>query len=144
MTVLILHHIEPCWEDGYQNYALPATTFEEFAQKVAEYITENSFSRIILTRFDEWKLTDEYWMWDFYPEVHAYSYGWEADMFERDDMYCEGGNHSKVVYIAEWMHTLPKTDVYIAGCFDGKCIEDLEIALDHLDIDYQRIEELIV
>lgn len=49
-----------------------------------------------------------------------------------------------MVLIADWMKKLPSKNVFISGAFDGECIEDLEIALDFLDIDYTRIEKLIV
>ena len=34
--------------------------------------------------------------------------------------------------------------VHLAGAFDGECIEDMEIALGHLDVDFTRLEEFIV
>ena len=34
--------------------------------------------------------------------------------------------------------------VYLAGAFDGECIEDMEIALNALKIKFHRVEDLIV
>jgi hypothetical protein len=47
------------------------------------------------------------------------------------------------VYIADWMRSL-SGDVYISGAFEGECIEDLEIALSHLRIEFKKVRQLII
>lgn len=56
----------------------------------------------------------------------------------------KGGTHSEIILIEEWMQELPKENVFICGAFDGECIEDLEYALDFLEVKYERIEDLII
>ena len=58
--------------------------------------------------------------------------------------YCEGGYHSEYVLLTDWMRDLKGHEVYISGSFDGECIDDLETALDFLEIPYNRIESLII
>jgi hypothetical protein len=147
VKVLVIHHLEPCWGSGYSRFG---TTFDELQEKFLDFLSENEFDRVILTRFEDWTAEPAH---GYFPEllerisqVHDYGYGWEREcMKENPDRFCEGGSHSEVVEIADWMIPLKKaSQVHIAGAFDGECIEDLEIALRHLEIDFNRIEKLII
>ena len=67
-----------------------------------------------------------------------YAYGWDSEIVEdiedyeeANEMFVEGGQHSEYVLIEDWMHELKGNDVQLCGCFDGECIEDMEIALSH-------------
>lgn len=143
MRTLIIHHLEPCWETGYKSFG---TCFQNLLWKFAHHLETNQYDQIILTRFEDHTICPEeyepiyYWI----NQVHAYSYGWEAEELEEyPDRFCEGGNHSEAVLIEDWMKELTG-EVYISGAFDGECVEDLEIALRHCGINFKRIEELIV
>jgi hypothetical protein len=167
MKTLIIHHLEPMWEGGYSR---AGTCFEDLCVKVGEHITSNDYDQIILTRFESHQLDEpEY---DYlavpYIQVKEYGYGWELDGFLDDDetekvdeirqriengevyetrfgtKLAEGGSHSQVVIIDEWMERLPKQNVFICGAFDGECVEDLETALSAINVNFQRVEELIV
>lgn len=147
MRTLILHHLEPEWQAGLLSMG---TTIHEMIQKAVRHLRHARYDQVILTRF-EWfgkpqHLEDEYYaeLRPYITAVHTYDYGWEAEMFDDPSDYCEGGTHSQVVYIAPWMRELPQCNVRIAGAFDGECIEDLEIALRHLNIKFKRLEHLIV
>lgn len=146
MKVLIIHHLEPMWENGYQKFGL---TFERLQEKFLDFLSENVFDKIILTRFEEWGACPSE---GYFPELlerintfHSYAYGWEREeMEENPEMFCEGGNHSGAVLIEDWMRRLVSCDVTISGAFDGECVEDLEIALRHVGVDFKREESLIV
>lgn len=151
--VLIMHHVEPMWSDAMQkNHCL---TFYDLQERLLLALEGHSFDRIILTRFEDYKLSPEY-----YPEfacliddVYDYGYGWELnDEYEdlgdgryhmHECFYCDGGIHSPVVLLADWMYELGGDDVTICGAFDGECIEDLEIALDFIGVSYTRWNEFI-
>lgn len=143
MKTLILHHVESCWDEALQRVG--NKTIEQVIDDIADHFEETSYDRVILTRFEDWELEHVHAPIAHHIDtVEPYAYGWSADMFDDESRYCEGGNHSEVVEIADWMHDLVDDDVYIAGAFDGECIEDLEIALSHLQCDYHRVDHLIV
>lgn len=147
MTTLIIHHLESMWESGYQQFG---ESFEGLCEKVLLYIQEHEadFDQIILTRFEDNRLENvHHWtgLADYINQVEDYGYGWTKESIEYldDDDWCEGGQHSEIVMVDEWMKSL-RGKVAICGAFDGECIDDLETALDHLEVDYDRIEELII
>ena len=144
MKILILHHVESCWAKSMLSHA--GLHYEVYLERVSEHLAENDYDRVLLNRFEGIELEPEHYpIAEYINQVKEYGYGWEADMFgDETERYCEGGNHSNVVEIADWMHDLKGHDVNIAGAFDGECIEDLEVAMDHLDIKFNRVEELIV
>ncbi len=146
MRVLIIHHLEKCWESGYCGFGL---SFERLQEKFVEFLQENSFDRIILTRFEDWKATPEDGYFpeflEFISEVRDYAYGWDKECTKgNEERFCVGGTHSDFVLIDDWMLKLRGCDVTISGAFDGECVEDLEIALSHLGIEYKREENLII
>jgi hypothetical protein len=76
-------------------------------------------------------------------------YGWErkevegwGDRKEGVD-FVDGGSHSEVVLVDEWMHEL-EGEIFLCGAFDGECIEDMEIALQGAGKEFERIEGLII
>jgi hypothetical protein len=165
MKVLIMHHVEPMWESSLSSIA--GLTFNEYLEDIADHVWRNNYDRVILTRFeDDTAEPDIYWgLADYISQVHAYDYGWPKDMLsdfgEDDDIYdrlnageivddgngtkyVEGGNHSEIVWVADWMFDLKNDEVDICGAFDGECIEDLEIALKAAKVEFNRIESLIV
>jgi len=144
MKVLILHHCEPIWDAGLKKIA--GISFEEFEEQIYNYLQDNNFDKIILTRFEEFRiLPGEYcYLANYINQLEVYDYGWTKELCEQNNLeYTEGGAHSEVVWITDWQKQLKGHEVYIAGAFDGECIEDLEIALRHCEVDYKRINELI-
>lgn len=142
MKVLIIHHLEPIWQDEYQKFG---TSFEELVEKFHEHLSNETYDLVILTRFEEYRIGEDYWqIAQYIHSVETYAYGWEKqNMLDNPDRFCEGGSHSEAVLIEDWMH-LADHDVYISGAFDGECIEDLEIALTHCGVKFSRIEALII
>ena len=154
MKTLIVHHIQPIWDKAMQGRGI---SFEEYQTELNQHLKETDYSKVIFTMFEEWKqmpfhypiLDDVY----TFTEFHEYGYGWHIEEWkELDDgtiidecgnMYCEGGFHSQVVAIDDWLQELPKKEVDICGVFDGECVEDLEVALSFLKVPYKRINELI-
>lgn len=147
MSVLIMHHLEEIWDKALRNHG---TSFDQMVEKVAEHLEENDYSLVILTKFEGIQFDEGHFPIAHHINVvHEYAYGWEREQveqygWEEGVAYCDGGTHSEVVLLDEWMKHLPKEDVHIAGAFDGECIDDLETALDFLEVNYNRIESLIV
>jgi hypothetical protein len=147
MRVLIIHHLEPCWSDGYRKFG---TSFERLQEKFLDFLAENVFDKIILTRFEEFGAdVSEGYSPEFLAQVtdfHSYAYGWDNECAEQDpSRFVDGGNHSEKVLVDDWMLPLKRAaSVTISGAFDGECVEDLEIALRAIGIDFSREESLIV
>lgn len=144
MKILLIHHLEPCWESGYKK--IGNTSFEELSERFAEHLDNETYDRVILTRFE----LPRYPLDDYDPcfasridVVEEYGYGWEMGMLP-DGEWCEGGTHSEIVYLPDWVRELKGDTVYLAGAFDGECIEDMEIALREVGANIKRVEELIV
>ena len=160
MKTLIIHHLQPMWENGYNSFG---TSFDELLEKTYNFIAENDFNQIIITNFEaDFDLDPEQSSLKYFNySVHDYMYGWELDsddfdsenlnLIENDCIavnkwgtkYAKGGTHSEIVEISEWMLNL-EGEVYLCGAFDGECIEDMEIALAHCNIEFNRVEELII
>lgn len=132
------------WDEGLLK--MGNTSCEEISFSLVDFLQENEFDKIILTQFENWQGEDVHdytGLSNFVDQWEEYGYGWEKDMFQNESEYCEGGSHSEVVYTPEWMKSL-SGEVYICGAFDGECIEDLEIGLDHCVGGYKRLNQFIV
>ena len=147
MKTIIIHHLQEMWEPGLVG---EGTTFDEELLKVVLHLREQDYDRVIVTNFESFELEAEQSpLQDFYPEVHEYMYGWEREEvkswsgYNEGVEFCEGGNHSEVVLISDWMWELVDDDVYLCGAFDGECIEDMEIALAGAGVKVNRLENLI-
>ena len=55
--VLIVHHLEMCWNAGYNQ---AATCFEQLAERLVKHCCEAEYDRVILTRFEDYELGDEH------------------------------------------------------------------------------------
>jgi hypothetical protein len=149
------------WESSLSSKA--GITFDEYLEDIADHIFQHNYDRIILTRFEDHKAEPEvYWgLTNYISQVETYDYGWSLDMLEVADLdelepvgelyksehgqlWCEGGNHSEIVWVADWMLELQNDEVSICGAFDGECIEDLQIALEAAKVKFDRVESLIV
>jgi len=149
MKVLIVHHLEMTWCDGY---AMHYTSFDQEAEKLLQYLEDNNYcyDRIILTLFENWELQPEHYytgLAEHIDEVHTYGYGWTEETVENslDNIeWIEGGCHSDFLPIYDWIKNLKGHEVHLCGAFDGECIDDMETALAGAEVEYKRISELIV
>ena len=143
MKVLIIHHLEEIWESGYRKFG---TSYEALQERFVNYLEENSFDRVILTRFEDFNLGPEHYLIGPYiNKVHDYAYGWEAQERENyPEMFVDGGAHSEVVLVTDWIKEMRGHKVYLSGAFIGECLEDIEIALKSQDINPIYINELCV
>ena len=158
MKTLIIHHLEKTWEHGYKNHG---TSFEEMAKKVISHIKRAKYDKVILTQFESSDPKDEHFesgIYKFVDEWYEYGYAWtieESDkttttehgfiLDEYGNKYTNGGNHSEVVLIEDWMLELSShDDISICGAFEGECLEDLEIALSACSLKFRKIKNLIV
>lgn len=152
MKILIIHHLEEIWNAGYKQ--IGNTNFDELKEKFYNFIFENNFDKVILTKFEfpsfpyfkNNKFWEEYqFLGELITDCHEYQYSWDKEsLIEANCEFCDGGNHSEVVLIEDWMKELKDKEVFISGAFDNECIEDLEIALNYCNVNFKRIEELIV
>jgi len=145
MRTLIIHHVETMWDASLRKYG---TDIYAVAQKILDHIETSDYDRVILTRFEDWELEDmhhETGLSEHIDTVHDYGYGWEHGMIdgEEGDTWAEGGSHSEVVYLPDWLKEL-RGEVDLCGAFDGECIEDMEIALSACGKEANRIECCIV
>lgn len=142
MKTLIIHHLESMWESSY--ISTGGITYEDLLFKFRDHLEEQEYDRVILTRFEDIRFEPEHdIIREFVDELYDYAYGWEDNEDTQGEDFCEGGTHSERVYIADWMRSL-SGDVYISGAFEGECIEDLEIALSHLGIEFKKVRQLII
>jgi hypothetical protein len=157
MKVLIIHHLEAIWENGYKN---AGTSFWKLEYKFGQFLNENSFDKVIITNFElpSWFFRNglgfkgKYEFYNTYPNIgtfitdyHEYGYGWDKENLETDpNNFVIGGNHSEAVLVEDWMRNLKNDEVYISGAFDGECIEDLEIALRGCGVEFKRVNNLII
>jgi len=140
--VLLLHHLEPMWNEGLKR---KNTSFEEMEYKVYLHLKRVKYDKVILTRFEDYRLGPEYsYISSFVDNVYDYAYGWEKEMFTSKDEYCPGGNHSEVVYLPDWVKNLKGSKVSIAGAFLGECLEDISIALSYCKVKWKYISGLVV
>lgn len=143
MKSLIIHHLQECWDTSLRMYG---TSFEDMLEAMYGYLCENSdrYNMVILTNFESHQMEfSQGLLEEFVTHVHNYDYGWSKDMLDADyHEWVEGGSHSDVVLIDDWMKDLVEVD--LCGAFDGECIEDITIALESQGVLVNRIESLIV
>lgn len=159
MKVLIIHHLEEIWQFGYKK---AGTSFWDLEYKFGEYLSKNSFDKVILTNFElpSWFFRNgfgfkgKYDFYNTYPNIgtfitdyYEYSYGWErGELEENPEMFVEGGNHSGAVLITDWIRELKNAnaEVYLTGAFLGECLEDMEIALTSQNINWKYVNKLCI
>lgn len=154
MNILIAHHVEPIWDKGLKTYG---KSLETVCQDIADWITskETSIHKVIITQFERDTYAQEHE--DYYPlfsvlnelgievEWQEYGYGWSRESFLPEHHlihFVEGGQHSEVVLIEDWIRNLKNHTVYLAGAFIGECLEDMQIALNACDVKFKDVPEL--
>ena len=145
MKTIIIHHLQMMWNASLEKYG---TSFEEQLEKLIDHLNQNHYDNVIVTNFEAGRDLDpeQYPLIEFCPMVYDYMYGWEKEEVEswgNEITYVDGGSHSEVVIVDDWMKELTG-DIFLCGAFDGECIEDMEIALAGAGKEVNRIEELIV
>jgi len=155
MNILLCHHLEPRWAKGYATYD---TNLEYLCNKITHWILQNPVDKVIISQFELNKSAqcDEAYFQLFQLieeqqlilEWQEYGYGWDKHCLwkgaKKGKDYCLGGNHSQIVMLDPWIKALKGHQVYLAGAFRGECLEDIQIAMDALKINYKDIEELQV
>lgn len=164
MKVLLLQHFESYWEESLKNMN---TSFEECMSKVVDFVvSRDDIDKIIITLFEDAELNHEYGLLEkicddkgITLEAHNYAYAWYKDPNPEDSAYpestrnidwCPGtrDHHGEedVIQIDPWQKELKEQNAYVflGGAFDGECVKDQEAALDMLEINYERVEGLIV
>jgi len=165
MNVLLLQHFESYWEGPLRD--LHNTSFEECMNNVLDFVaSRDDIDKIIITLFEDYDLNHEYEKLqrlcdkkDIEIEAHTYAYAWYKDPDPEETAYpestrnidwCPGtrDHHGEedVIEITEWQKELKLLNckVFLGGAFDGECVKDQEAALDTLEVNYERVEGLIV
>ena len=124
------------------------TSFQREAQRLLEHLQEVEYDQVILTRFEDNDLGEEHYdsgLAEYITWVTVYAYGWEKGELPGKEgiNWAVSGGHSEIVLIEDWMHDLRKQEVYLCGAFSCECIEDMEVALDAVGVNYQRLNHLI-
>ena len=146
--VLIMHHIETMWESALRSHG---TSLDEVVEKLHNHLESNDYDQVIMTRFESNDFEPETQILGQWAIVEEYGYGWCLDSFVDDiemdelpDDYVEGGNHSEIVYVPEWVKNLRHSVVHLSGAFRGECLEDMEIALDSTGAKWEYLNHLCV
>jgi hypothetical protein len=165
MKVLLLQHFESYWEGPLRD--LHNTNFEECMSKVLDFVAStDDLDKIIITLFEDYELNHEYELLQsmcqnkgIQLDVHTYGYAWYRDPNDEDNGYpeetrnidwCQGTRDyhgdEDVIELHDWQKELKSNnaEVLLGGAFDGECVKDQEAALDCLEINYERVEGLIV
>ena len=144
--MLILHHLEPEWAESIERVG--GITFDELQRRAVNNIRHAEYDQVIVTRLEEDNLDDKQYHQEFrlrVSTVHEYGYGWPAQALKDcPTHFVQGGSHSPAVFVPEWMKGLRKSKVFVGGCFEGECLDDLMVALRSQKIAPQRVAHLIV
>lgn len=163
--VLIIHHLERIWKDGYSMFG---TSFETELEKVLRHLKRAKYDRIILTQFEPvrnlWDDPDFWELAEYIDQHHEYGYGWDEYCFKSSKLddsimekldsgeiieleyekICKGGNHSAILIVPKWIEELNGWDISLCGAFRHECLEDMTTLLSTLGYSYKLVEKLIV
>lgn len=142
--ILLIHHLEPCWNVSMQKYG---TSFKREERRAAAWIRKNKPDRVILTRFEHYRIDS-----DDYPNlirlvdnVEEYGYGWSDDIAGLDHSeFVAGGTHSQYVWVPNWIRQLKGNIVRVFGAFRGECLEDIEIALTAAKVNHKFVNSMCI
>lgn len=143
MKILILHHIEPMWENSFRHWP------EDYFLLIGEHLEEEHYDKVILTTLEYTGGYDAIkHLWDTEEE---WSYAWEdpakypewysGSNIDMEDMIPASGH--EFAYLYPWIKELSGNDIHLAGGGEGECLQDLIDSLDHLEIPYKKIYNLI-
>ena len=146
MKTLIIHHLETIWESGLLNCG---TNLEKELQKLVNHLKDNQYDKVVFCRFEEPKLEDihyHYHLDRYISFVVDYAYGWTVEDMQEwypdekgttwDSTEIE---HSKAVFLCDWMKQLKGDDVYVCGAFKNECIATLREALRLCEFNRQSL-----
>lgn len=155
MKALILHHLEPYWDDELIHKGL---SYREFVELAVKHIKENNYDKVILN-YAHYHNKEEP-LKSLINDWNNYGYGFTV--FPENivgSTYSDNGTeifedihgnlwffdyNLKAYLLDEWMFNLEEYEVFIGGAFDGRCVFELETALNVLGVEFIRVEELIV
>ena len=140
--VLILHHIEPMWEACFNR--------EDFLKTVVTHIRRARYDKVILATLEGCQDSVYPELEGLYTELVDWSYAWEdspetsAEQFDMPvEDFIEVSSPHQVAYLYPWIKDLKHYQVSVCGGHRWECLLDLEESLQHLNIDYRRIERCI-
>lgn len=167
MNILLLHHFETLWENSLKKFN---TDFENQNNIYIDYILNNKdkLDKVIITRFEGDSPENEHTKiisicekLNIDIEFIEYGYGWtrEKDDDEEYDDNLSDYNENKtwcygkrdyhdgvtdILMIDDWMQKLKADNIFLGGSFEGECVCDIETALNAIEIEVIKCDDLIV
>ena len=147
MKILVLHHVEKMWQNS-----IPF----DFVEKVIEHIEGENYDYIIASTFEDYQSTG-YDELDYYiNKIENWSYAWIVKGYgetkkkhivkefglPKKDIIRVSSQH-EFAYCYDWIKKLKGNEIFVAGGCRYECLLDLEETLEHLDIPYTTIQELV-
>jgi hypothetical protein len=164
MNILLLQHFESYWNAPMQN--MYNTNFDECMSKVVDFVVANdNLDKIIITLFEDFELNHEYEILEnicrnkgIDIDVHTYGYAWQRDDDSIEQYpnktknidWCQGTRsyHEEhdILEIHDWQKEIKEQNakVFLGGAFENECLLDISTVLEVLEIDFERVEGLIV
>jgi hypothetical protein len=142
MKILIIHHVEPQWVKSFNRDE------NDYLLDIENHVIHNDYDRIIMTTLEG----DGYQFLEEICHQHEeWSYAWdnpetESEWYDdcnidTEDIISSSGH--EYTYLYPWIKNLAGHEITILGGADGECLEDLRCALNHLEIEFDEVRELI-
>lgn len=156
MNCLILHHYDPTFESGLESYG---SSLIELVLRASVFILTRKIqgapiNKVIITQmeldhkshFQLAPILDAVKICNSEISFYEMGFGWTRGDAENDPNtpYINGGLHSDVIPVYDWMLGLVSANIFLGGIFDGACLDDMETVLSELNIGYERINDLII
>ena len=141
MNILFLVHIEEMFRDSFPYYDYPS--------RVVKIIESNQFDEIYLLCSTIESIhpqpIEELRYFNF-PTIE-WSWGYEPCMFDDDDeksWVIQSYGH-EYTWIPPELRTsrFDYANIFVGGGYESECLEDFVNILDHLNLKYEKVRELI-
>lgn len=140
---LFVVHLEPMFDD--------IVDYENLIYMLADVVEQNQYDRVIaLFSYLESGREPDWYDNLCAPKVAwEWSWGYEKTGDEKYDRWIIPSDYSAHEWtyvpeeVREMASLLSSSEVDICGIFDGECLTDWEAVLEHLNIPYNRLSEVI-
>jgi len=148
MKILVIHHVEPMWDSSiphnYRDYLL-------------NYLIENSekYDVIMATFLEDYQSTTGCEEIDsFITKTNEWGYGWgygnetkpkqvaKYHEFPKGDIIRVSSPHDWA-YLYDWIKELKGHEIDVCGGYRTECLLDLEESLEHLEIPFKTLDNLV-
>jgi hypothetical protein len=141
LKVCIIHHIEPMWSNSFDEYDL--------MESIIDHFENNQYDLVIMTTLEGCGSYD--WLRPYYDREEAWSYTWDDPEYDPEWYSDCGININDIIpatghewaYVYPWIKDLNECDISLMGGHRNECLQDLIDTLEHLEYDYNLINECI-